>query len=307
MNSVSLLIIPCVVALALKILLAWRTRHQISRANIVLWLFIFSMFSLNLGDFFSFLFAKNDQSPQALITLKFIYISGVAMSLLYWSVAMDIGGYLSKPFIMIISFLQIIGSIAILIPGVVLEGVTNVGYSLTRVKGDYYFLFVIIFIGGIVLGYATLGYIKITNKELLATRRATALLIGTLPIVIVSVVIVFLMQLGFKLNLSLFGEFASLFLLYVLIISEQKEQLYSFLAKVPSTKEYALNKKISAAIATHDLSGLKNLIEEAMIPEALQISEGNVSQAAKLLGVSRNTINRRLKEFEDAQPPKSDD
>lgn len=44
------------------------------------------------------------------------------------------------------------------------------------------------------------------------------------------------------------------------------------------------------------LEGVQAMIERVFIKAALKLSKNNVSKAAKLLGMNRNTLNRKLKE-----------
>jgi DNA-binding NtrC family response regulator len=51
---------------------------------------------------------------------------------------------------------------------------------------------------------------------------------------------------------------------------------------------------VSANGQSFDLDALLNSIERSLIEAALEISQGNVSQAAKLLGVGRTTLYSRM-------------
>ena len=44
------------------------------------------------------------------------------------------------------------------------------------------------------------------------------------------------------------------------------------------------------------LGGVQSMIERIFIRAAMKLTNNNVSRAAKLLGMSRNTLNRKLKE-----------
>ena len=44
------------------------------------------------------------------------------------------------------------------------------------------------------------------------------------------------------------------------------------------------------------LAGVQSMIERIFIRAAMKLSNNNASKAAKLLGMSRNTLNRKLKE-----------
>jgi len=49
------------------------------------------------------------------------------------------------------------------------------------------------------------------------------------------------------------------------------------------------------------LGGVQSMIERIFIRAAMKLSNNNASKAAKLLGMSRNTLNRKLKELAETQ------
>jgi len=301
---VTLLVIPCVLALALKILLAWYNWQYIKRSNVLIVLFIATLFGLNFGELLLFLFAHHPESIFALIGLKWVYVFAILMSQCFLLLSLDIAGRLTKTVFYVAAVVTIVGALEIVLPVGVLDGVESIGYSLTRIPGDQYWMFQLIFLGGVLVGFVALIH-TVTSDKLgrgaLQKRKAKALLIGTMPIILVSFVVAVLMQLGFAVNYSVVGTFAIIFLLWVLIIVEHKENLYGFLGKVPTTSEYNLSIKLNRAIANFDLEKIQRLTEEALIPEAISRCNGNLTHAAKLLGVSRNTLSRRIAQFEERE------
>ena len=49
------------------------------------------------------------------------------------------------------------------------------------------------------------------------------------------------------------------------------------------------------------LGGVQSMIERIFIRAAMKLSNNNASKAAKLLGMSRNTLNRKLKELAETR------
>jgi len=47
------------------------------------------------------------------------------------------------------------------------------------------------------------------------------------------------------------------------------------------------------------LLNVQNIIEKIFIESALRISRNNISNASKLLGINRNTMSKKIKEFQD--------
>ena len=65
-----------------------------------------------------------------------------------------------------------------------------------------------------------------------------------------------------------------------------------------SQLESFAEKLLSAKVSDDDnvLGGVQTIIERIFIRAAMRLAKNNVSKAAKLLGMSRNTLNRKLKE-----------
>lgn len=82
----------------------------------------------------------------------------------------------------------------------------------------------------------------------------------------------------------------------------------------PSKADHLLKSKIGDSIdilveylADHDVDGIHTLImgevEKRLIIRALERSRGNKLQAAKMLGMSRNTFHRKLQKLTEDIPP----
>ncbi len=52
------------------------------------------------------------------------------------------------------------------------------------------------------------------------------------------------------------------------------------------------------------LQSVQTMMERVFITSAMKIANDNVSQASKLLGINRNTLSKKLKEFQNGSGPK---
>jgi DNA-binding protein Fis len=52
------------------------------------------------------------------------------------------------------------------------------------------------------------------------------------------------------------------------------------------------------------LQSVQTMMERVFITSAMKIANSNISQAAKLLGINRNTLSKKLKELQNGSGPK---
>lgn len=77
-------------------------------------------------------------------------------------------------------------------------------------------------------------------------------------------------------------------------MDNNNEKLYSiFDTKLDSIAEKILLSKVNDSDDV--LSGISKHIEGAFIQAALKITENNISKAARLLGINRNTLSKKIK------------
>jgi len=78
--------------------------------------------------------------------------------------------------------------------------------------------------------------------------------------------------------------------------SSNISRLYkSFESQLEDLAEKLLTTKISDD--ENILAGVQLIIERIFIRAAMRVTNSNVSKAARLLGMSRNTVNRKVKEL----------
>jgi DNA-binding protein Fis len=76
--------------------------------------------------------------------------------------------------------------------------------------------------------------------------------------------------------------------------SDQDKLVKSFEARFEVFAEKLLISQVSDRDSV--LLGVQSMIERVFIKSAMKLAKNNVSKAAKLLGMNRNTLNRKLKE-----------
>lgn len=78
--------------------------------------------------------------------------------------------------------------------------------------------------------------------------------------------------------------------------SDQEKLVKSFESRFEVFAEKLLISQVSDREGV--LLGVQAMIERVFIKSAMKLAKNNVSKAAKLLGMNRNTLNRKLKEVE---------
>ncbi|GAB1264814.1 hypothetical protein NBRC116493_22870 [Aurantivibrio infirmus] len=269
--------------------------ETIKKANYWFLSFFVGLFGINLIELVGFYYPSADQLALFLITLYYLFVMLMAMTLL--GISAQIAGRLSKNVTRVIQALLALSCLVLVIPGAALAGVQSIGYTYTRIAGPLYWVVQILLVGALLASVSLLAVTAKYGKDLLSKRKAKALLVAIIPIVVVSVGVVILMQFGLQVTGSVVGSFAILFFLIVFVIIENEQKLFGFLSFVPATAEFKLATEARSALSrvgSADLQSVVTYFEKAIINDALDKCEGNKTSAADMLGISRTTLRRKL-------------
>ena len=297
MDNINLLVIPSVSAIAIKLLILWLGRKSLANVDFWAWTFFMVLFGMNLTELIGFVFQEVLSNDARLLFLIAYYGFTIVAGLSFLAIAMKISGDLSRPVAHLIFATMVVGLTVLLLPNVGLLGIQSIGYSYTRIPGPYYWVLQIIILGGWLLGLCMLIHTLRRGKDWIPRRRAFAMLIATTPTGLGLVLVIILMQIGFKINATLMFSISTNFLLGVLIYTEYEFRLFHFLSSVPKTEENKLVCSIINNLAssrTYNLSRLSSEFEKLLIENALGSHKYNKTKTAKSLGISRNTLRRKL-------------
>ncbi len=269
--------------------------------------FFVSLFLVNTLELAGFL-VLNAGSELSLVALKlyYIFLGYVTGSFLLISASMSI--LPERVFRILTTF--VMSSYIILVyfvfctPYLIIDTI-KMGYTITRVPGECYHLIT-------VFGFSTLigavfFLIKGTkNKNTLEASRCNFMLIATTPFFLTIIVTTLVMLLSEKINLAGFVSLATTFMLLALIFIESKYHLFRVNSRLPWTKEYKINRKLTKIVNIHSLTynNRVNLVEivtemeKAYMDLALYHSKGVQADASKLLTLTQSTFSRKkLKYF----------
>ena len=292
----SIIIIPSFTAILVKILIFWLGKNSISKFTLWIWIFFCSLFAMNFIELVGFLYLDLANDKIAIYSVGAYYAFAIMSSISFLAITLEFNS-MSKTKNMALISIMLVGLLVLVIPGMGLSGVQSIGYSYTRIPGAMYWVLQLIIPGGWLLGFIVLIYVERQGISWIARRRALAMLIASSPTGLGFLAIIILMQIGFKVNATLVISMATNFLLAVLIYTEYEFRLFHFLSSVPNTEE---NKLMSSVIKSftraqsYNLSRISSQFEKLLIENSLRYYKDNKTKAAKTLGISRNTLKRKL-------------
>lgn len=291
---ITLYILPSVLAIALKLSIFWFGRRSLTTASLWLWMFFTGLLFVNIIELAGFSYISRPQEAFWLLSGYYLFAEIAAFSLL--ALSLDNANKFTKPIKYGIACCFVVSAVPLLIPGAALAGATSIGYAVTRIPGPYYFLVQLGLLLPLLTSLGVSGYFSLRAKDYSSKRKSQILSFACAPLIITTITIIIIMQLGVKLNAAVIISFMITVTLLILVITEHKERAYQFLSFIPRTRENHFINNLTRIIADPTMGWKqgRNLIEQEMIHEALILAEGNKERAADLLGISRQTLVRRL-------------
>lgn len=290
-------VLPSVVALSLKLMIFWFGRHSFKVASMWLWLFFVGLFGVNTAELIAFYFTSIPEKGFFVLSAYYIFSVITCFSMLFLS--LENAGKLTELIKRILLVCFVITVVSLLVPGIALLGVESIGYSITRIAGPYYIVVQLGVLLPLISSLLISAYYSFYSSVYSVRKKSQVLLIACLPAFISVIIIMFLMQLGFQINASVILSLMITLALLILIYTEKRECQYKFMSLIPRTKEYMFVKKLANLIVdpTVGLEQGRELIEYEMIMEALSLSGGNKIKAASILGISRQTLSRKIEKY----------
>lgn len=293
--------IPSFTAIVVTVWLLWWGRSKFT-GNSALVLLVSTLLAMNLIEFTTFVFLDSPHELQWLYHLY--YAAGAITAAATVHLFLHLTGKTALPFININWLIAAVVAAMSLIPGVIIAGIENIGYTFIRIPGDLYIVWAVYIVSTLLFSIVILagGYRR--SKEPLLRRKCLAVLIAILPAIACSIGIVLLMVAGVKVNATVVLSSAVIFFVVTLIYSEQRYELFKLLARVPFTEEYILRSELTEQIRqieSNAFGGSDQLsfkaqirkIESLYIDLAIVANGGNKTHAATALGISNATLHRK--------------
>ena len=296
------LALSSVIALLIKLSLFKVGKKALFIDNWPLAMFLIALCALNLSELLLFAFFR---SPSMLFGILQTYYAAAAFSaaaLFYLSLHTTKRNilYAQASFVVASIF-----SILMFIPEILLSGYESIGYSITRVPGTFFPLFQFYLIATLLASIGILLSGAINSKNRMVSKRSLLLLISVLPLVFFTVIITLTLSFGIKINGTVILSLMTSLMLVILIYCERQYRLFKFLSYIPYTHEHELRTRASRLVdqMIDDLfssespvkfKDIRSEFEATLIQLAIESTGGNKTHAAKILGIGKATLHRKI-------------
>lgn len=294
---IAFLIVPSLTAILIKLLIFWLGRNSIKNISPWVCLFLIGLFGANFIELISFIFLNVAADWVVKFFLTAYYGFLVVCSVGFLAIACELTGKFNKRNSRLIAFLMLAGLLVLVVPGAGLNGFESIGYSFTRIPGDFYWVLQFVIPGGWLIGLTILFQHMKKGEDWYSKRRAYALLLATSPAGIGILFVAILMQLNYQINATLVISVTTNFFLAVLIYTEYEYRLFRFLSCVPATEENKIIKQAAKVLSCANNSKLAVVVsdfEKILIEDSLRKHGYNKMQTANFLGISKTTLNRKI-------------
>ncbi len=284
------LLINCIAAL----------NEKYSKIFIVL-LAVFSLHSfLELNLFFKHLIA----TEYSIYAMQLYYIGVIAMCAVCVMYALEVAKFGGQSILRTcILAITLIVSLYTLSSDGVIAGAQPISYAVTRVQGNYYFIFQTVVIVSIiaVISILILGYLR-NNDSALTQIQCAYVLFALMPMIVTGLLIMTLMQFGYKVNAMTVLPIASSAFLYIMFVGERNHKLTDIRRHIPNTAECVFSNEIYHVIngymkGTSDYQSTIKGIEKMMINYKYTKAGYNATKTAKMMNIPRVTLYSKLKKL----------
>lgn len=293
-----LILLPASISLLLKLFIFW-TVAKGGRVSIV-FLSLIAIFALhNAVELLALsytLFYENNYIEQILRPFYIITVFAVMYILLH---ALTVSETINK--VMTASLVAIAAALSglILFSDLVIAGHYSIGYSISAVKGDYYWLFSASAIAGTLISISVLvnGH-RNASTQIKATRCLYSLY-ALIPIFLVASVVLTCKLLNIPLNATAIMPVATTLFLFIVIKTESKHKLSEIKRLLPMSLERKtadkflnmLDEYVQNSNKDNVYKNLQASIEREIICYSLKKSNNNITHTANMMGLkNRSTL-----------------
>lgn len=285
---------PSLVGIILILIYLFRTAIIEQPYTNMLLCFLFGLLSTEL---ILYVFELSAEQPFTYWLMISYYLFAVSASFFHLFSSLWMAGLLNYVVrnILLIALSALLA--VIIIPGLVIQGVEDISYGVTRISGPFYWLIQVSFVSTMFVSALVLISVIIYSTSLLKRRCAIIFLAASTILIVNVLAIVVLMQLGLSVNALIVTPIAVCIFVGMLLYAESDGRMFKLLSMIPSSPENKLVNKTIEAYMKYKSGQFQEAVEEfekAIINDVIEKCEGNKTLAAEILGVSRTTLRRKL-------------
>ena len=293
-------IFPSFVNLVIKLWLFWYGRASLTGKHRCLGALLVAFFALNLAEFIAFFCIGNEY--HTILIVKCYWIAAVFSAAFMLLLADELT--LRRIPAGLLTATAVLLALLIAATDRLIAGGTSIGYTVTRIPGEYYWILQIFVLGSVLGSVLLLAYGGLYLPDRQQRRKCTIIFLGFLPIVISVAVVLALMQSGLRINAAIIVSSAITFFLVVLVTAEVRYSLLNLLTLTPvitvrvitqicaSLKDIYRDRSIS-------LKYLLQNIESVLILVVLDINDGDRKDTARQLGMHVSSLNKKLQKINE--------
>jgi hypothetical protein len=236
------------------------------------------------------------------LLLKFYYCSAIFVALYLLVVCTEISGVFRILQNIISPLIAYLLSAGILFSDLLISGYQLLpNGSITRITGNYYIVFQLYILISLFLAISAL-IIGIAKGGVLTKKRCTVAILSFAPFITIAVLIVILMQLGYKLNMAGFLSLANCVMLFAFISLTDKHKLFVMMKFVPFSKERKFHLELRSILIRFslpasgksvDMKQLLKEVEELVVKHTSQYFDTQ-KEVARILNISESSLSRKL-------------
>ena len=294
----NLLLLPALISLLLKLFILW-TATKGGRVSII-FLSLIAIFALhNAVELFALSYMLFYQSSHIEQILRPFYIITVFAIMYITLHALTVSEIINKTMTVCLITIATITSSLILLSDLVIAGHYSIGYSISAVKGDYYWLFAATAILGISTSVSVLAYGYRNAATQIKSTRCLYSIYALIPIFLVGLTTVMCKLLNIPFNATAIMPIASTLFLFIVIKTESKHKLSEIKRLLPMSLERKtadnflnmLDEYVQNSNKEDVYKNLQSSIEREIICYSLEKSNNNITHTANMMGLkNRSTL-----------------
>lgn len=303
--------LPALVALLGNLFILIMARRAGIRTN-YLYSLVVVFTAHNICELLLFLnFSLSDANDLTLYLLKIYYAITFALIATSCSLAFQVAEVAKNDFLniseKIVWFGAGIGIVLALITNEIVVEATELSYSFTAMKGDSYWLF------QLTAGFTALASAAALFKGLIVAQekrqkvRCVFMLSAYIPLVAIALTVLFLMNMGLKINATGLLPISTALFVWILVYSERRHRLTDIRRVVPGTRENKVTQQLQEVFTKYAAGEMgyqdaSNEIELLLLAYSYDKHSGNVLQTAKFMKVGRSTLYKKMQKHSMGRP-----